>query len=185
MMRACTALLVLLLLVSSTGRLHAQPGNGKDVFSTYPVPASTKQLLFYLQRNKNANTIVYEARTGADGKVTVDDPVRVEWVRYGDQGQRKGLNSVEARFAYGVKHKDSADGIAHMVFSASSRHSFNVVVDASGQAKAVMMIAGQAARLHHIEVMADESSWWPKVLYVDIHGFDLATGKPVTERFEP
>ena len=183
---ACGALLMLLVHSSAVGtEVRAQAGPGTTLFETFPKPPASKELLFYLQRNKNTNTILYEARFDGEGRLAVAAPVQVEWLRYADGGQRKGLSSVEARFAYGVKYKDSADGIAHMVFSASAKHAFNVVVDGSGQAKAVMMIGGRPARLHHIEVMADESSWWPRVLYVDIHGHDLSTGKAVTERYEP
>ncbi|MBL0036007.1 MAG: DUF4833 domain-containing protein, partial [Flavobacteriales bacterium] len=56
------------------------------VFATFPAPPASKDLLFYIQRNKNANTIVYEANRDATGKLVSDDPVKVNWIRHTERG---------------------------------------------------------------------------------------------------
>ncbi|HEX2617521.1 MAG TPA: DUF4833 domain-containing protein [Flavobacteriales bacterium] len=166
----------------------AQPDGAVDeaaVFEAFPVPEQSKSLLFYIQRNKNANAIVYEARFGADGKLVEKDPVRVQWIRYTEGGKRGDLSMLEASIAYGVKHKGNMEDYARMAFVASNKYPFNVVVDANGQAQARMMIDGHYARLQHIRIQAEESSFWPKIKYVDIFGVDVITGQVVQERYIP
>ncbi|MFT3885752.1 MAG: DUF4833 domain-containing protein [Flavobacteriales bacterium] len=165
----------------------AQSEGGVDasVFDAFPVPPASKTLLFYIQRNKNENAIVYEARLEADGKLAAKDPVRVQWVRYTEGGKREPLSLLEANVAYGVKHKGNLNDHARMVFVASDKYPFNVVVDATGQAQARMMINGRYARLQHIRIQAQETSFWPKIKYVDIFGTDVMNGEAVQERYIP
>lgn len=176
-------------LVIAAGTSRAQPAEGgvpsASVFSTYPVPPRTKDLLFYIQRNKNANTIVYEANRDADGRFVAKEPVRAQWIRHTDGGKREPLGVFESNMAYGVRVNGITDGRPDMRFVASQRFPFTVWTTADGQAEARMMIDGHYARLDHIRVQADESSWWPKVAYVDIIGTDLVTHAPVMERYIP
>jgi hypothetical protein len=87
--------------------------------------------------------------------------------------------------AYGVKHRGTELGVARMNFVASDRYPFTVSIGDHGQAEARMTINGRAARLHHVEINAEEGAFWPKVTHVDIHGIDLANGQPVVERYIP
>lgn len=163
----------------------AQPRASEDVFATFPKPAPAKNLLFYIQRNKNANTIVYEARLDDRGRLEAEDPVKVTWIRYEEGGKREGISLLEATVAYGVKHRGSERGVASMDFVASDRYPFKVTVGDKGQAEARMRIDGHDARLHHVEINAEEGTFWPRIKHVDIHGTDLRTGAPVVERFIP
>jgi Domain of unknown function (DUF4833) len=66
----------LMLAVLGPLALWAQPKEpASSVFDDFPVPPPSKNLLFYIQRNKNANTIVYEARLDANGQLAAKDPV--------------------------------------------------------------------------------------------------------------
>lgn len=160
------------------------PGEN-SVFDTFPVPPASKDLLFYLQRNKNANAIVYEAVRDESGALTQEDPVHAQWIRYTEGGIREDLGMFESSVAYGVKHRSTSNGMANMVFNASNKYPFRVTVRPDGQAEARMTISGKAARLRVIHVQADEESWFPKVAWVDLIGTDLATGQSITERCIP
>lgn len=185
-MIAGRSLAAVTLLLAATA-LTAQPRaeGGPSVFDGFPVPTPSRTLLFYIQRNKNANTIVYEANLDANGRLVAKDPVRVQWIRYTEGGGRGDLSVLESNVAYGVRHVGNTDGRADMRFVASDRFPFNVTVTDDGQAEARMMIDGHYARLDHIRVQAREDSWWPKVAYVDIIGTDLVTRARVTQRYIP
>jgi len=71
----------------------------------YPVPNKTKELLFYIQRNHNSNTIVYNANFDNVGNLIDHKPIDVFWIRYDEQGQRMELRTIEKMFAYGVECK--------------------------------------------------------------------------------
>ncbi len=176
----------LMLAVAGSLVLAAQPKQrDPSVFDSFPVPPASKNLLFYIQRNKNANTIVYEARFNEQGQLAAKNPVDVNWIRHTEGGKREAISLLEANLAYGVKHRGTEEGVAKMAFVASARYPFRVEVGANGQAEARMMINGRYARLHHVEIQADESAIWPKIRYVDIHGIDLGTGLAIEERYIP
>jgi len=176
------AALVCLALVPSVAL--GQP-KAPSIFSTFPVPEATKELLFYIQRNKNANTIVYEARFDAHGKLAAKDPVTVNWIRYTRGGVREPINALESNLAYGVRHKHTEDGVAWMKFVASDKYPFRVEVTPEGQAEARMFINGRYARLRRVEIQAKEEGFWPKILHVDLHGTEVTTGHAVMERIIP
>jgi hypothetical protein len=166
--------------------IQAQPEQTlPSVFDGYPVPPKTKELLFYIQRNKNENAIVYEARLDANGDLMDKDPVRVNWIRYTEGGVREPINLFENRMAYGVRHDRSKDGVAWMNFVASNKYPFRVEVNDDGQAEARMLISGRYARLDRVKVQAKESGFLPKILYVDICGTEVVSGKEIVERLHP
>ncbi|MBL7940531.1 MAG: DUF4833 domain-containing protein [Flavobacteriales bacterium] len=165
---------------------YAQPATEPpSVFDAFPVPPPSKELLFYLQRNKNANAIVYEARLDQHGQLMAKDPVVVHWIRYTDGGKREGISIFEDKWAYGVRHTRTEKGVARMRFVASNKYPFRVEVAKDGQAEARMMINGRYARLRHVEVQAKESSFLPKVLHVDLYGTVVGTGEEIHERIFP
>ncbi len=178
------ALLPLLLLAFTAWSQPAAPPGG-SVFAGFPVPQPSKDLLFYIQRNKNANTIVYEARRDGLGQLDPKEPVRVQWIRHTEGGKREPLNFIERTIAYGVSHRHTTDGMASMKFVASDRYPFVVQLRPGGQAEAWLMLKGRMARLHHVYVQADDDAWRPKVAWVDLYGTDVATGAPITERYIP
>lgn len=180
--RGCGFVLALLCSLS----LFAQPHEQKpSVFSTFPVPPESKALLFYIQRNKNANTIVYEARLGADGKLAGKDPVMVNWIRYTEGGKREPISVLENNVAYGVRHKRTENGVAWMKFAATGKYPFTVELNKDGQAEARTFIGGTYARLEHVEIQAKEDSFWPTILHIDIFGTELGSGRPVQDRYIP
>lgn len=181
--RSFAAALVLLTASAACAQPKADPP--PSVFDTFPVPPPSKTLLFYVQRNKNANTIVYEANRDADGRFVAKEPVRAQWIRHTDGGKREPLGVFESNMAYGVRVNGITDGRPDMRFVASQRFPFTVWTTADGQAEARMMIGGRYARLDHVEVQAVEGSWLPKVAYVDLIGIDLVTHARVTERYIP
>ncbi len=166
--------------------LFAQPKDpAPSVFDGFPIPPASKSLLFYIQRNKNANTILYEAQFDANGRLAEKDPVKVNWIRYTNGAKYEPISLLESNIAYGVRHKHTTEGVAWMKFVASDKYPFRVEVDGAGQAVAHMFINGHYARLERAEIHAKEDSFWPKILYVDLFGTDVLTGKEVMERAYP
>lgn len=166
--------------------LIAQPKAGPaSVFDAFPVPPPSKELLFYIQRNKNANAIVYEARMDAQGRLMANDPVAVRWIRYTHGGKREGLSVFEDKWAYGVRHVRTEKGVARMRFVASNTYPFRVEVGKDNQAEARMLINGRYARLRHVEIQAKESSFLPKILHVDLYGTVVGSGEEINERIFP
>ncbi len=154
--------------------------NGRP--ATYPTPPKTPNRLFFIQRNLNENTIVYDAKLNGDGSFH-SDPIDVYWLRYASTGERKELTWLQRTFAYGYSaKKDKKDGTYWITLTAWDGRKIHLHKDRNGKPIATLTIAGKYARLDYIWVFADNSHTWPKVFHVDLHGTDMLTGKPVFER---
>jgi len=157
-----------------------------SIVQDFPIPPQTKSMLFYVQRNVNINTIVYDANI-KDGKINPEKALNIYWIRYTEKNQKKDLGYLERVLAYGAEAKvtDYDKDVYTLHFAASKKRTATFFMDESGQAIALMNINGKKSRLNKIFVQAEETSWLPKVKYVDIVGSDLQTGVKVTERIFP
>lgn len=151
----------------------------------FPDPPANSDRLFFLQRNLNANTVIYDLRRLSDGTVDEHDPLDVFYLKYALEGQRAELKWVERKFAYGYSFK----------FFSNTKE-FEIELVAYGKRKIhlkkegstyipLMEIAGNMARLTNLFVQADESGLWPRVLFIEIFGIDLQTGAVIKEKIYP
>lgn len=149
--------------------------------SKFPVPPYSKKSLFYIHRSTNPNTVVYEANFLGNG-INPDNPVNVYWIRVGEKAAQRGLNYLEKTFAYGVKSEAIDKLRYHVQFVASKSKTMEVSLDESGQARAMMSINGQPARLTKIFVQVAEDGWWPRIAYIEFFGVDSRTNQPAYEK---
>ena len=149
--------------------------------SKFPVPPHSKKSLFYIHRSTNPNTVVYEANFLSNG-IDPENPVNVYWIRVGEKAQQRGLNYMEKTFAYGVKSKPIDNLRYHVQFVASKSKTMEVSLDENGQARAMMRLNGQPARLTKIFVQVAEDGWWPRIAYIEFFGVDSRTSQPVYEK---
>src|ERR1700759_668959 len=69
----------------------------------FPVP-DEPDMLFYIERSTNSNTVVYAAKRDAKGAIDSDAPVEAFWRWFNVDGAKKSLNFIERMMAYGVKN---------------------------------------------------------------------------------
>lgn len=152
---------------------------------SFPVPQDAN-LIFYLQRSVNSNTIVYTARLDEQGRLDRSQPVDVFWRRFNDEGERKELSRLEREVAFGVKAKavPGQSGVFEVrVVSYQKRPARLKVVD--GKPRLEAKVAGVPCRLDHAYLEVDESGRIPSITRVDLYGYSLVTGKLVKESFTP
>jgi hypothetical protein len=147
-----------------------------------PVP-SDPGMLVYIQQAIDKNVLVYVARQGPDGRLDPRNPVEVFWRRYNDaDGARRPLSFFERVFAFGVSTQ-SVSGGRYSARLASYRERDAVVeIGEDGKPRAVMKIGQRNVRIVYAYAMAERGRFIPKVHYVDLHGFDIASGEAVRER---
>lgn len=149
----------------------------------FPVPPKTDKTLFFIQRNKNKNTIVYDANLQSNGKYDTSKPIDVYWLRYGSTGERAELSWLQRTFAFGYKAKEDQNRKDSFWVTLTAYDGRKIHLEKKdGKPVATMTIKGKYCRLTNIWVYADESGSWPRVLHVDIYGVDMVTGKPYMER---
>jgi len=153
----------------------------------YPLPDDAN-VLFYLQRSPNSNTVVYAARLDAAGRLDQADPVQVFWRRFNAGGQRKPLTVLERTMAFGVdvsRYPGRDDAVLASVVSYPARKAL-IELDAKGKPRAVIDMANRRAKLIYAYIqLKDGSGTIPSIAYVDLYGVDLANGRALRERIRP
>ncbi len=142
----------------------------------YPIPRKTDKLLFYIQRNHNSNTIIYDAIYDNEGYLAEDKPIEVYWRRYDEQGQKMELRSIEKWYAYGVDWEQTDKKHTFKIeLVAKKDKEFWLKQDAPFKAKIITDINDKPSILDHMYIYADNSGVWPTVEYIELFGFDPKT----------
>jgi len=150
-----------------------------------PVPNEPKQL-FYLQRDPDENTVIYQVNT-VDGVLDADEPVNVYWIRYAEGGTRKNLNFVQRTMAYGISHKALGNGDFELRLAAYKSHPLRLsYCEQSEKYKVYATINDREAVLDRIFVRIEGGSMFsPDITYFELSGRDTATQARITERIKP
>jgi phosphatidylglycerophosphate synthase len=152
----------------------------------FPTPRGIQHELFYLQRDPNTNTIIYELNLKEDGKVDPEKPVNIYWMRYADKGQKEDLSYVQRKFAYGLQTKALGNDEYELRFVSHKKlplylkrspadKKYHVYIDAND--KKIM--------LDRVFVRIEGGSYWlPNVKYVELKGLNAKTQAPIVERMK-
>lgn len=149
----------------------------------YPVPPKTEKLLFYIQRNHNENTIMYDALFTKNGDLNPEKPIDAYWMRYQEDSTRKELKWLDKK-AYGIEWEsiDGKPGDFDVELVADESRNFTLKQIAPNKAVLYTTINNLPAEIEHLWIQADNSGMWPTVLYIELFGFDVETKKPVYEK---
>jgi phosphatidylglycerophosphate synthase len=158
-----------------------------DPQDTFPVPGGNPNQLFYLQRTTNTNTIVCELNVNSKGQLDTESPVNVFWIRFPEGGMRKELNYIQRTFAYGIKSKPLGNNVYQLHFVSFKKRTFDLMPSPKDNKYRVFaMINQKQAQLNRIFLKIEGGSFWsPNVVYMEMKGTDVVTGKEVMERFKP
>ncbi|RLD60486.1 MAG: hypothetical protein DRI95_15485 [Bacteroidetes bacterium] len=157
---------------------------GNSEHNEYPVPPKSEEMLFYIQRNHNKNTIIYDANFDINGNLIENKPIDVYWIRYEENGQRMELRSIEKLFAYGVKcsKSDTLENNYKVELVADEKRSFWLKQKGPFKADIYTLINKKPSQLNHLYINADNSGIWPRVKYIELFGRNKATGERTYEK---
>lgn len=79
----------------------------------YPVPAKSKNHLFYIQHNSNHNTYVYDVNL-IKNVLNKEEPIEAYRINYTKDGKREQLTPIQRKFAYGVNFKSNSSSIFYL-----------------------------------------------------------------------
>lgn len=153
----------------------------------FPVPVANDSRLFYLQRNHNINTLMYDVNIDkSTGKPDAETPINVYWIRYAEKSQRDELSYIQRKFAYGVVAKQLSDDKFDIRFVSYKKFPLTLMKAADGKYHIFATVAQKQLMLNKIFVKIEGGSFWlPNIIFVEMKGTDPATGKEITERFKP
>lgn len=183
-------LLPFFILLCLTGNAQTSPSEKEiNISDTFPVPKNNKDMLFYVQRTHNKNTIVYELNYNADSSLNSTSPVKMYWIRYSDKGEIAQLSYVQKKYAYGIESliTDTTKKSFKINFvSYKKRDLFLMKLKEDNKYRAYMLLDGKLCYLTKVFVKIDGGTFWvPHITYVELTGIDPSTGKKVREKIKP
>ncbi len=169
-----------------TSFINEPSGKDKKVF---PKPEKTKNLLFYVQRTFNINTLMYEINTDDKGQINIKEPIKIHWINYASDGSSEGLNYVQRKYAYGLEVKLTDADKKSFVFnfvSYKKKQLYLIKSLTENRYDAFIEINHKLVILNSIFIQIEGGTFWvPKVKYLEVTGKDVAKGEEVVERIIP
>jgi len=179
--KICFGLAILMIMVIlRVGKLWAQVADPSPI--NFPTPKNIDNMLFYLQRDPNTNTLIYALNMQENGNINHSQPVAIYWIRYGEHGEKKELSYIHKKFAYGLITKEIAKDKFELKFVS---HKASPIYLSKVDQKYIVTITvnGKTVKINRLFVRIVGGSFWlPNVRYALIEGSDLTTGKSITEK---
>jgi len=177
------SLIVITILVNIiSGNLLAQSKNPSPL--TFPTPKNIDNMLFYIQRDPNTNTAIYAINYQENGKIDKSNPIKAYWIRYAEKGEKKDLNYLQRKFAYGIETKTVNNEEFEFQFVSYKKLPLTLKKLDSDQKYHVFVNVNQKKiQVEKIFVRIEGGSFWlPNVKYAEITGIDVSSNKMITER---
>ncbi len=150
----------------------------------YPNPTGNSNQLFFIQRDPNINTLIYELNL-KNGTIVDDEPIHVFWIRYAEKGQRDELNYIQRNFAYGIKSKLISKDNFEIRFVSYKKKMMFLKKSTDNKFYVFTDINKKQAILKQVFVRVNGGSFWvPNIEYVELKGIDPVTGLEVVERMK-
>ncbi|MFB9864550.1 DUF4833 domain-containing protein [Rufibacter immobilis] len=173
-------------LATGQQRVQAQATTKTNTQQDLPVPKGISNLLFYVQRDPNTNTIVYELNLDSKGNLNQEEPIRIYWMRYADGGHRQDLNFIQRKFAYGLHVKKINPEKYELKFVCYDKRTLYLMKGADGRFHVYTTIGKKQSILSRVFVRIEGGTFWvPNVVYAEFTGQEAAARKEIIERFKP
>jgi len=144
-----------------------------------------RQMIFIVERSKNANIVQYDVQLGADGKLDQKQPVVAYWVRLAEEGQTRKLSWLQRKFVYGFRAKldKESDSVELDMVADLGR---DIHVSRQGREyRASTQIENSDSWLDEIFVASSGDGISSRVDYLELHGVDKDSGEKRFERILP
>jgi hypothetical protein len=138
-----------------------------------------KRTLFKIERNKNANVVMYDVRLNDDGSIDKSNPIDVYWILYAKHGQREKITALERR-VYGLKLIGGDGAYCDLILRAVPDRVIRISIE-HGDPRAEIEIGDKKAYLSTVYVFAKDGLI-PKVLYYVLMGTEVKTGVKICEK---
>lgn len=165
-------LLIFILFLPTFVFAQAKAKDGKE----FPQPTNKefKNLMFFVQRTNNVNTLIYEFNYDANGELNPKNPIKTYWKNYDTDNSIEPLNSLQKKYAYGVE--------SHVLDSAKKTYYFNFV---SYKKKSIFLIKNQTTKQYEAFITLNNklieisriyihieggAFWTPKIKYINVYG---------------
>jgi len=173
--RAALLLLLVFLLTTSSSYSTSLHEIYHHLGKALPIPKGVNNMLFYLQRDPDENTVVYQLNF-KDGEVDSNVPVNAFWIKYADGGQIKELTAIQRKLAYGLLSKPLGNGNHELRFVSYPKLPLYLIKE-NGSYIVTAWFDQKQLILKRIFVRVKEGRFYfPKVEYIELIGNDAVSG---------
>lgn len=156
----------------------------------YPIPNENPDMLFYLQRSLDLNSVIYAANyldvKAGHKKLNSNQPVNIYWLINDQAGTTKPLSKVQ-RLGYGVRSENLENDIVQLKLIAYRE--MDILLKPSlkdNRYHAHVVLEGKDIVLSKVFINIDGGTKLkPNVAYIEIAGTESQTGKKIVHRFKP
>ncbi|MDP2388082.1 MAG: DUF4833 domain-containing protein [Bacteroidota bacterium] len=162
---------------------------GDSETKQYPNPDGVKNLLFYIQRTTNANTIVYTLNQNSEGELNEKEPIKAYWIKYAQNGKIDPLSYLQKNYAYGV-HSKLIDGekktFLFEFVSYHKRQFYLIKSETDNKYRVYGYINNKLTILKNILVNINGGTFLvPNIKHVEVNAFDPITSAEIKEIIKP
>ncbi len=150
----------------------------------YPDIDGYESLLFYIQRNQNRNTVVYEANLLYDGLIDLNDPISINWVKFMDNGEEEiqPLNYIQKKLAYGYDFKVISHDLIEFCIVSYTAMKFYLSKNKKGSYQVSASLEGVLSIIDSIYIYAEDMGIFPQVKFAEFFGRCQTTKKRVYKK---
>jgi len=155
---------------------------------SFPVPPHNKNMLFYLQRTVDVNTVIYEINYMANGEINKTKPVKVYWIDYANAGKISPLTYVQNKFAYGIAYQkmDGHELIFKMNIVSFKKITLYLKRGTDGFYQTYIEMNGKQCVLTNILVNIIGGTYMrPHISTIELFGKEIRSGDKITEIIKP
>lgn len=163
-------------------KYQGDPGS-KGLPKGYPRPPEDDDLLFYIQRNQNHDTIVYKLNRTPDGLINKDLPMHAYWIKYTEGGINRELNQLQSKLAFGYESTEISSDLYSFKFVSYEDLTFYIArKPKSDQYRVIVKINNKRMWLHNIYAYAVEFGVFPDVKFIEFYGEDPSSNIPMFDK---
>ncbi len=142
--------------------------------------------LFYLERNRDADKVYYQANTDKNGFLNTKDPIEIFWIKYTQKQQKEPLTRIQEKYSYGIRYQNISKKEATFQFASTPERYFTVKQDNSGEYRVFTQINGKWAVLEKMSVHFSGGTYLMPVLgHIELFFSDPYSGNLSVQKIEP
>ncbi|MBK8624604.1 MAG: DUF4833 domain-containing protein [Saprospiraceae bacterium] len=146
--------------------------------SYYPFIEDYDSLLFYIQRNQNLNSVIYEVNLLAGNLLNLDSPLKIHWLKYEKNGdtEHQELNYLQKKLAYGYQHSVISDELVEFRFVSYDQMKLYLGKNKKGRYRVFTKLNTYNIELTSIYIYSEDFGVFPQVKFAEFFGKNIDTG---------
>lgn len=142
--------------------------------------------LFIIERNRDADILVYEANIEDDLKINSKEPIKTYWLR-AENNNTSPLTMVQKQYTYGVELLSNPEpNVWNFCLKALPSKILQLKKTKNGEYKVYSKVDKKTVQLNKLYVNFKGHSYWhPKILSIDLNGIEMQSKKEITHKIYP